>query len=76
MGWLSDIGSSVVSAGANLLSMPLQNYYNKKAAKQQNEYQYSMWQANNDYNSPVSVMQRLEEAGLNPNLQLNFFPHN
>ena len=68
MGWLSDIGSSVVSAGANLLSMPLQNYYNKKAASKQNDYQWSFWNANNDYNSPASVMQRLEEAGLNPNL--------
>lgn len=46
----------------------LNNYYNRKAQSRQNAVQWEMWNANNDYNSPASVMQRLEEAGLNPNL--------
>lgn len=46
----------------------LNNYYNRKAQSKQNDVQFQMWQMNNAYNSPVSVMQRLEEAGLNPNL--------
>lgn len=53
---------------ASLLTTPMQNYYNKKAQSSQNKLQWQFWQANNDYNSPVSVMQRLEEANLNPNL--------
>lgn len=67
LGW-ADIGAAVVTGGTSLLTIPVQDYYNRKAAKKQNEYQYDMWQANNDYNSPASMMQRLEEAGLNPNL--------
>lgn len=42
--------------------------YSKKQADYQNAQQLAFWALNNDYNSPASVMQRLEEAGLNPNL--------
>lgn len=42
--------------------------YSKKQADYQNAQQLAFWNLNNDYNSPTSVMQRLEEAGLNPNL--------
>lgn len=42
--------------------------YSKKVADYQNAQQLRFWNLNNDYNSPVSVMQRLEEANLNPNL--------
>lgn len=45
--------------------------YSKKTADYQNAQQLAFWNLNNDYNSPVSVMQRLEEAGLNPNLVYN-----
>lgn len=65
----SGVGSFLGSTGgSNLLSLPLQYYYNKKAASQQNEYNMSAWQANNDYNSPINSLARLREAGLNPNL--------
>ena len=64
MGFLS----SVVNGVFGLADTSLNAYYNKKAASQSNEYSWSMWNANNDYNSPKSQMQRLEEAGLNPNL--------
>lgn len=40
----------------------------RKEADRQNLQQLAFWQLNNDYNSPKSVMSRLEEAGLNPNL--------
>lgn len=65
----SGVGSFLGSAGgSNLLSIPLQYYYNKKLASKQNDYNMSAWQANNDYNSPVNSLARLREAGLNPNL--------
>lgn len=60
--------SAVTGGIGDMLSIPLQAYYNKKAASQQNEYNMSAWQANNDYNSPVNSLARLREAGLNPNL--------
>lgn len=40
----------------------------RREAAWQNLQQLGFWQMNNDYNSPKSVMSRLEEAGLNPNL--------
>lgn len=57
----------------------VQNKYNKEAAKQQfaydkemaalqNEYNVNMWRMNNEYNTPSAQMQRLVDAGLNPNL--------
>lgn len=43
-----------------------------KANKELAEYQYSkdleMWERNNEYNSPALQMERLRNAGLNPNL--------
>lgn len=68
MGFLSGLGSALGTAAGNLVSIPLQAYYNKKAASQQNAYNISAWQANNDYNAPVNALARLREAGLNPNL--------
>ena len=68
MGFWSALGGAAGSVVSSLADTVLNSYYNKKAASKQNEYQWSFWQANNDYNSPKSQMQRLEEAGLNPNL--------
>ena len=68
MGFLSGGLGAITGALSGLASGALNNYYNKKAQSAQNEVQWQMWQANNDYNSPQSVMSRLEEAGLNPNL--------
>lgn len=71
MGLLSSIGS-VFSGPANLASNLIggyvDNYYNRKAAKNQYNYQMAMWEANNAYNTPKEQMERLEEAGLNKNL--------
>lgn len=64
MGLFSALGS----AALGMVDTVTNNYFNKKAASKQNAYQWDFWHANNDYNSPKSQMQRLEEAGLNPNL--------
>lgn len=34
----------------------------------QNDWNYKLWQANNDYNTPAAVQARLKAAGLNPDL--------
>nr|DAK81311.1 MAG TPA: DNA pilot protein VP2 [Microviridae sp.] len=34
----------------------------------QNDWNLKLWQANNEYNSPASVLRRLEASGLNPDL--------
>lgn len=60
--------SAIAGALGGLASGVLNNYYNKKAQSAQNDVQWQMWQMNNAYNSPKSVMARLEEAGVNPNL--------
>lgn len=64
----SFLSSAGGAAGINLMSAPLQYYYDRKMASKQNSYNISAWQANNDYNSPINSLARLREAGLNPNL--------
>ncbi len=34
----------------------------------QNDWNYSLWQANNEYNTPSAVQSRLRAAGINPDL--------
>lgn len=36
--------------------------------KAQNDWNYSLWQANNEYNTPAAVQSRLKAAGINPDL--------
>lgn len=74
---------AAIIAAASLAGGWIQNRSNKKAQekaiKAQNkaqmelaEYQFAqnkdMWQTQNEYNAPGRQMQRLESAGLNPNL--------
>ena len=65
---LSGLVSSLVDATSNFIGGQLDYSRSKKMATTANRRQWEFWQANNDYNSPKSQMQRLEEAGLNPNL--------
>lgn len=41
---------------------------NKQLAQQQNEFNIAQWNRENEYNLPANQMQRLREAGLNPDL--------
>lgn len=36
--------------------------------EEQNDWNYKLWQANNEYNSPAAVQARLKAAGVNPDL--------
>ena len=37
----------------------------------QNDWNYKLWQANNEYNTPAAVQARLEAAGINPDLYVS-----
>lgn len=55
------------SAGVGI---PYADAYNQsQMAKYNNEYNYWLWQQQQEYNSPANQRKRLEEAGLNPNYQ-------
>ena len=45
-----------------------QNAWNERQAEKANQWNIEQWERENLYNSPVQQMQRLEQAGLNPNL--------
>ena len=55
---------SVAQIGSTMLGIRAQKKENAKAFRNQ----VSMWNAQNEYNSPKEQMQRLKEAGLNPML--------
>lgn len=62
------VGYGIGDAANSAYESNRQDSLNKQAFNRQNSAQWAFWHANNDYNSPKSQMQRLEEAGLNPNL--------
>ena len=66
---MDDYGIGAAVGGLfNIGTTALQNKYNKEQAALQNQYNIDMWNRQNEYNSPASQMNRLKEAGLNPNL--------
>lgn len=63
--------SAAGSLGAGLLSSKGQSDANKQnvaLAKYQNQWNLDQWNRENEYNTPSSQLQRLKDAGLNPNL--------
>lgn len=68
---LSGFGDFISSAGSAIVQGLVNGYYNKKAASQSFDYTKSLIDYENEYNKPVNVRARLEEAGYNPNLALN-----
>lgn len=65
--WLKDawdnVGDKINDVGANISG--------KKAAERANEAALQAWKMQNDYNTPANQIQRLRDAGLNPNLFYN-----
>ena len=73
------IGSAIIGAGSSLLSgaidaprtkknINLQAVHNRELAKYAFDRNMEAWHEMNQYNAPVKQMERLKEAGLNPNL--------
>lgn len=71
MNWAS-IGEGAIGAGIGMLGSAIsqrQNYkYTKKLMELQYQQNLDLWNKQNEYNTPTAQMQRLQAAGLNPNL--------
>lgn len=67
---IGKIAPAIPLAGAALdaLSNASTNKANMKLAQYQWEKNVEMWNMQNQYNSPFAQMQRLKDAGLNPNM--------
>jgi hypothetical protein len=57
-----------VQTGSNIFAQLFANRANRKMFEKQQQWSEEMWHMQNQYNHPAAVMQRLKEAGLNPNL--------
>ena len=65
---LFDLGGAAIGAAANLWATDQTNKANERLQRQQNEHNLQLWHLNNEYNTPVQQMQRLKDAGLNPDM--------
>lgn len=61
LSWLPVIGTAI-----NAWSQERNLEENANQARIQREWQEEMWNKNNEYNTPLSQKQRLEDAGINP----------
>lgn len=57
-------GAALISGGSSILNNMMQGI----GSRRQNKRMVDFWKMQNDYNHPTAQMQRLQEAGLNPNL--------
>lgn len=71
MNWAA-IGEGAIGAGIGMIGSAIsqrQNYnYTKKLMQLQYQQNLDLWNKQNEYNSPTAQMQRLQAAGLNPNV--------
>lgn len=74
-GFFKDFGSPIAEVGAALIN----NYFAGRRAREANQFSHDeriaqnlwdleQWNRQNAYDSPAAQMQRLKDAGLNPNL--------
>ncbi len=62
------IGGALIGAAGSAGSSFIQNAGNRRSQKRQHRQNIDLWQRQNEYNHPMQQMQRLRQAGLNPNL--------
>lgn len=62
------VGSALAGAVSSIFNTNSTNKQNLRIMREQNDWNERMWHMNNEYNSPLSQRQRMEAAGLNPNL--------
>lgn len=67
-GGLSSLGSSLFGGIFGSIGAKQQFKQQQKLLAQQNQYNIDAFNRENEYNSPSAQMQRLQDAGLNPNL--------
>lgn len=69
---MDPVTGTAILGGANLISQSFANRANRRWATRQADkaraWALQDWEMTNEYNSPRAQMERLKEAGLNPNL--------
>lgn len=65
---VGSIVGNLLNNSANKSSVKLQNEGNMKLAEYSFQKENEMWRQANEYNLPQNQMQRLKDAGLNPNM--------
>lgn len=75
---IGDVASAIGNAAstnstnrANMQINRMNNEFNAAEAEKARQFQLSMWNKTNEYNSALAQRSRLEEAGLNPYLMMN-----
>lgn len=71
LGGLFSSSGSHYAARKQLQAVRETNSMNYQIAQANNAFNEKMWNAQNEYNTPISQRQRLEQAGLNPYLMLD-----
>ncbi|AXF52010.1 MAG: DNA pilot protein [Microviridae sp.] len=65
-------GAAALGTGANAIAQGKMNKraerFNREMFEKQGQRELEYWRLQNEYNSPIAQMQRLQDAGLNPNL--------
>lgn len=62
------LGSAATSGAVNATANRRAYRWTRKLQEYQNAYNYAMWNKQNEYNTPVAMMKRYEDAGVNPML--------
>lgn len=65
-GTASSAKSTKDTNATNLQIAQMNNEYNERQFDKQIQYNWDMWNAENEYNSPSAQMKRLSDAGLSP----------
>ena len=68
MGILASLTSSLINSISNIGLTAMTNAANEQAATTAYNRGIAQWHRENAYNSPTAQMERLRQAGLNPNL--------
>lgn len=68
MGFLSSLGSAFGGLSGGLIGGIFNNASSISSQQRQNRYNREMWNMENEYNKPINQMNRLREAGVNPNM--------
>lgn len=62
------IAAGLIGAGTSAASNIIQNTGNRRSQNRANRHNIAFWNLQNEYNNPSAQIERLKNAGLNPNL--------
>lgn len=68
LGGIASALGGLFGSASSATSVRKSNEANRELAEYQNEWNLAQWHRENEYNSPQAQMQRLKQAGINPNL--------